>query len=176
MDTHFKKCIKGMLTQLQKFGNREEIISHIATLSINQPSLKTVTIQNGNYERLNPKVETEIHFLSETQAKLLHVAFAHHNESIAIMNKCSMLHPYTPVGEDRARYDAHVESSRIALRSMWKNIKDELTQKLPWIKQNFKKLTLCKGNIVAIAHTYIPRNVIENDALSLIPQKPSYLN
>lgn len=165
-----------MLTQMQNIGAHEQILAHVEKLSINKNSLKNVIRIDDNYEGLNSTVETDIHYLSETQAKLLFIAYKHLDEATFIMNKCSMLHPYEPVGDDKIRYDSYVESARIAFRAMWKNIKDELTPKLPWIKGKFKELNLRKGNIIAVKHRNIPKEVTENEPLSLIAQKPAYLN
>ena len=162
-----------MLTHLQNIGDHEQILAHVEKLSINKNSLKSVT---NDHEELNSKIQTDIYYLTENQAKLLYLSKMHFNEVARINFSASMLEPYYPAGDDAKKSEDYEKSARIAARTMWKSLKDELKVKLPWVGENFKSLVLCKGNKVAISHIYIPAHVRENEALSLIPQKPAYLN
>lgn len=148
----------------------EAIRNYIIATTFPNYSLKKVS---DRYQKLD-KTETDIHRFSLDQAKLLYLAFQIQHEAMMLLNKCTMMHPYTPVGADKTLYDEMQECSRVVFRMFWKDVKDQLVPRLPWVKPIFKTLEIRNGNMIAINHLWIPDNVRKNEALSLVPQLPTW--
>lgn len=144
-----------------------DLMSEVLSLKLPNYILKNCSCGSQD---IIPKKEIDIYILNEYQARLLYIGTQQQLEAVHLSSKNFDLEPHKfSKADDAEKYKNLVDSANLALRTMWKSIKDDIIERLPWMKGNIRSLQIRSRNRIVLPQSIIPRDVIENDPLSLIP-------